>query len=99
MGQEKNGKELIYMLFFGLTILNGVPVFSTDSLLIVECVIFVLPPDFFLSEVTAPLNALRKKGVKSVWGKAQHDSFESLKEAIMHPPVSRMLPGARRVLA
>jgi hypothetical protein len=30
-------------------------------------------------DVAAPLNALRKKGVKFVWGKKQQEAFEALK--------------------
>jgi len=40
--------------------------------------------------VTAPLNALRKKGVKFVWGQEQQDVFEALKRAISPPPVLRI---------
>ena len=38
-----------------------------------------------LAGVTAPLNALRKKGVKFVWGQVQQDAFESLKRTISQP--------------
>jgi hypothetical protein len=41
-------------------------------------------------DVAAALNALRKKGVKFVWGKEQQESFEALKRAISQPPVLRM---------
>jgi len=40
--------------------------------------------------VAAPLNNLRKKGVKSVWGQEQQEAFEALKQAISQPPVLRM---------
>jgi hypothetical protein len=43
-----------------------------------------------LADVAAPLNALRKKGVKFVWGKEQQTAFDKLKEAISQPPVLRM---------
>ena len=40
-----------------------------------------------LADVAAPLNVLRKKGVKFVWGHEQRDVFEALKRAISQPPV------------
>jgi hypothetical protein len=43
-----------------------------------------------LANVTAPLNALRKKGVKFAWGQEQQEAFEALKQAISHPPLLRM---------
>jgi hypothetical protein len=43
-----------------------------------------------LAEVAAPLNALRKKGVKFTWGKDQQKAFDMLKRAIAQPPVLRM---------
>jgi hypothetical protein len=43
-----------------------------------------------LSEIAAPLNASRKKGVKFKWGHEQQQSFELLKQAIAQPPVLRM---------
>jgi transposase InsO family protein len=43
-----------------------------------------------LADIAAPLNALRKKGVKFVWGKDQQIAFDKLKEAISQPPVLRM---------
>jgi hypothetical protein len=43
-----------------------------------------------LAEVAAPLNALRKKGVKFTWGKDQQEAFEIIKRAIAQPPVLRM---------
>lgn len=45
-------------------------------------------PNF--SEIAAPLNMLRKKGQKFVWGTAQQEGFDKLKEAIISPPVLRM---------
>ena len=42
------------------------------------------------AEIAAPLNSLRKKGAKFVWGDAQQRAFESLKESILSPPVLRM---------
>lgn len=43
-----------------------------------------------IAELAAPLNSLRKKGVTFVWGKEQQQAFETLKEAVMSPPVLRM---------
>lgn len=43
-----------------------------------------------VSELCAPLNKLRKKGASFVWGEEQQKAFESLREAIMSPPVLRM---------
>lgn len=43
-----------------------------------------------ISEIALPLNELRRKGVKFVWGEAQQKAFSALKEAIMQPPVLRM---------
>jgi hypothetical protein len=43
-----------------------------------------------LADVAAPLNALRKNGVKFVWGKEQQTAIDKLKEAISQPPVLRM---------
>jgi len=43
-----------------------------------------------LVDVAAPLNALRKKGVKFVWGQEQQDAFEALKSTISQPQVLRM---------
>jgi hypothetical protein len=43
-----------------------------------------------LADLAATLNALRKKGVKFVWGKDQQEAFEVLKQAISQPPVFRM---------
>lgn len=42
------------------------------------------------AELCAPLNNLRRKGVKFVWGPEQETAFRRLKEAIMSPPVLRM---------
>ena len=39
------------------------------------------------ADVAAPFNALRKKGMKFVWGPKQQESFETLKRAISQPPV------------
>lgn len=35
-----------------------------------------------LADVAAPRNALRKKGVKFLWGEEQRNAFETLKRAI-----------------
>jgi len=43
-----------------------------------------------LADRSAPLNMLRRKGVKFVWGKQQLDAFEDLKRAITQPPVLKM---------
>ena len=42
------------------------------------------------AEIAAPLNSLRKKGAKFVWGDEQQRAFETLKESILSPPVLRM---------
>ena len=42
-----------------------------------------------LADIAAPLNALRKKDVKFMWGKPQEEAFEILKQAIAQPPVLR----------
>jgi hypothetical protein len=43
-----------------------------------------------LAEVAAPLNRLRKKGVKFKWDAEQQQAFEALKQAISQPPVLEM---------
>jgi hypothetical protein len=43
-----------------------------------------------LAEVAAPLNLLRKKGVKFKWDAEQQQAFEALKKAISQPPVLKM---------
>uniref|UniRef100_A0A1B6JZN4 RNA-directed DNA polymerase n=1 Tax=Homalodisca liturata TaxID=320908 RepID=A0A1B6JZN4_9HEMI len=45
-------------------------------------------PDF--AEVAAPLNALRRKDAKFVWGEDQERAFQLLREAIIQPPVLRI---------
>ena len=42
------------------------------------------------AEIAAPLNSLRKKGAKFVWGDEQQRAFEILKESILSPPMLRM---------
>ena len=42
------------------------------------------------SEIAAPLNRLRRKGEKFLWGKKQQDAFVALKDAFSQPPVLRM---------
>jgi len=42
------------------------------------------------ADVAAPLNALRKKGMRFVWGQEQQEAFEALKRAISQPPVLGM---------
>lgn len=39
------------------------------------------------AEKAAPLNALRKKNCKFVWGEEESRAFQILKDAITHPPV------------
>jgi hypothetical protein len=39
-----------------------------------------------LADIAAPLNALRKKGVKFVWSQDHQTAFDKLKEAISQPP-------------
>jgi hypothetical protein len=43
-----------------------------------------------LVDVAAPLNFVRKKGVKFAWGQKQQEAFEALKQDISQPPVLRM---------
>ena len=50
------------------------------------------------ADVAAPLNALRKKGMKFVWGPEQQESFESLKKAISQPPVLGMANFAEKFI-
>ena len=45
-------------------------------------------PNF--ADTAAPLNALRRKGMKFVWGPEQQESFEALKRAVSQPPVLGM---------
>ena len=40
-----------------------------------------------LAERASPLNKLRRKGEKFLWGPDQQNAFELLKEKIMNPPV------------
>jgi len=42
------------------------------------------------ADVAAPLNALRKKGMRFVCGQEQQEAFEALKGAISQPPVLGM---------
>jgi transposase InsO family protein len=42
------------------------------------------------SEISAPLNQLKKKNSPFVWGRAQQKSFEKLKSKIASPPVLRV---------
>ena len=50
------------------------------------------------AEIAAPLNDLRKKGAKFVWGEKQQKAFETLKEAIISPPVLRMPDFSRQFI-
>ena len=51
-----------------------------------------------LAQIAAPLNALRKKGVRFQWGEAQASSFEQLKLAIANPPVLATADFSRRFI-
>jgi len=42
------------------------------------------------ADVAAPLNALRKKGMRFVWGQEQQEAFEALTRAISQTPVLGM---------
>ena len=42
------------------------------------------------ADVAAPLNALRKKGVKFQWDTPQQDAFDTWKKLISQPPILRM---------
>ena len=42
------------------------------------------------ADVAASLDALRKKGMRFVWGTQQQEAFESLKRVITQPPVLGM---------
>lgn len=39
------------------------------------------------AEIAAPLNELRKKDAKFIWGEVQEKAFQALKYAIMNPPI------------
>ena len=43
-----------------------------------------------LAEIAAPLNTLRKKGVKFEWNVQHQTAFEKLKESIISPPVLQL---------
>ena len=51
-----------------------------------------------LAQKAAPLNALRKKGVRFQWGEAQAASLEQLKLAIANPPVLATADFSRRFI-
>lgn len=40
-----------------------------------------------MSELSQPLNALKRKGCKFVWGEDQQNAFNSLKQSLVNPPV------------
>jgi hypothetical protein len=40
-----------------------------------------------MADIAAPLNSLRKKGLKFVWGQSQQEAFDQLKQSISQPPV------------
>ena len=51
-----------------------------------------------LADVASPLNAVRKKGIKSVWSQVLQDTFESLERAISQPPVLRMADFSKKFI-
>jgi hypothetical protein len=50
------------------------------------------------ADVAAPPNALRKKGVKYVWGKEQQEAFEALKRTISQPPMLRIADFSKKFI-
>lgn len=50
------------------------------------------------AEVAAPLNRLRKKGVPFVWGADEEIAFRLLKEALMNPPVLKMVDFSQELI-
>jgi hypothetical protein len=44
-----------------------------------------------MADIAAPLNCLRKKGVKFLLGQPQQEAFERLKQAISQQPILRMV--------
>jgi hypothetical protein len=50
------------------------------------------------ADFVAPLNRLRKKGVKFGWGPEQTRAFSLLKDAIFHPPVLGMADFSREFI-
>jgi hypothetical protein len=44
----------------------------------------------YFADIAAPLNALRKKGVKFTWERPQQEAFNVLKRAIAYPPALQM---------
>ena len=51
-----------------------------------------------LAEIASPLNKLRRKGEKFMWGPEQQQAFDKLKETIMNPPVLGMADFSRRFI-
>lgn len=51
-----------------------------------------------LAETAAPLNLLRRKGEKFVWGPAQQKAFDGLKTFVMNPPVLGIADFSRKFI-
>ena len=51
-----------------------------------------------LAEIASPLNVLRRKGEKFVWGPDQQQAFDQLKEKIMNPPVLGIADFSRKFI-
>ena len=51
-----------------------------------------------LADLVAPLNALRKKGMKFTWGQEQQEVFDALKQAISQPPILRMVDFSQKFI-
>jgi hypothetical protein len=51
-----------------------------------------------LADVATPVNAVRKKGARYVWGQQQQEAFGTLKLAISQPPVLRMADFSERFI-
>lgn len=50
------------------------------------------------ADTALPLNALRRKDAKFVWGPEQEQAFQALKEAIASPPVLHMADFERQFI-
>ena len=53
-------------------------------------------PNF--ADIAAPLNILRKKGIKFIWGQEQETAFQKIKKIISSPPVLATADFSRRFL-